>query len=365
VFFSLLLLEPLSPFLLSFASSSTMTFFRSPDILASMLGVKKDFKVPTTLPLKTTWFADGVDSTPLARKQAMKLQIGGGWDSELQGDHNWITKEKITKLALATRKSTTIDDGYGSMLWNNSADSLAAWDKHEIGAMLTLTALTGPDGAEYVGLMASAFPSGTMDGVAYATSDGNPSPDNNNNLLPKNIPCPSHVIPVLASICRDSRESLSAGTDPLVWCNGLFSDTLVTLNGQKLTEPVLFLLGQAILPLEGTEELQLFGKLGGEDEPPSFTPGETPPTMVKANAATKNMGKQTNYLLGSRAFLLPIGNHGIPLGIPFDPASCINGETFAEACQAFTGLPNEAYDWMRNNNQLDPFLWAVENSPKR
>jgi hypothetical protein len=169
----------------------------------------------------------------------------------------------------------------------------------------------------------------------------------------------------LASICRDSRESLSAGTDPLVWCNGLFSDTLVTLNGQKLTEPVLFLLGQAILPLEGTEELQLFGKLGGEDEPPSFTPGETPPTMVKANAATKNMGKQTNYLLGSRAFLLPIGNHGIPLGIPFDPAYCIHGETFADACQAFTGLPNEAYDWMRNNNQLDPFLWAVENSPQK
>jgi hypothetical protein len=64
------------------------------------------------------------------------------------------------------------------------------------------------------------------------------------------------------------------------------------------------------------------------------------------------MGKETNYLLGSRAFLLRLGNHGIPLGIPFDPASCINGETFAEACQTFTGLPNEAYDWMRNNNQL-------------
>jgi hypothetical protein len=57
------------------------------------------------LPLKTTRFADGVDSSPLARKLAMKLKIGGGWDSELQGEGNWITKEAIIKLSLATRKS--------------------------------------------------------------------------------------------------------------------------------------------------------------------------------------------------------------------------------------------------------------------
>jgi hypothetical protein len=78
-----------------------------------------------------------------------------------------------------------------------------------------------------------------------------------------------------------------------VWCNGLFSDTLVTLNGQKLTEPVLFLLGQAILPLEGTEELQLFGKLGGEDEPPSFTPYIDLPMHVALGHAVPPILKPT------------------------------------------------------------------------
>jgi hypothetical protein len=110
VFFSLLLLEPLSPFLLSFASSSTMTFFRSPEILASILGGKKDFKVPADLPLQTTWLADGKNPAPLVRKQNMKLQIGGGGNMEQQGESKWIIKEEIVQLALATRKSTTIDD---------------------------------------------------------------------------------------------------------------------------------------------------------------------------------------------------------------------------------------------------------------
>jgi hypothetical protein len=96
--------------------------------------------------------------------------------------------------------------------------------------------------------------------------------------------------------------------------------------------------------------------------PPKFTPGEKFPIIVAATeaAASLTSGEETTFILGSRAFLLPIGNHGIPLGIPFDPALCVNGEIFAEACQAFTGLPNEAYDWMRNNTLLDIFLGAVK-----
>jgi hypothetical protein len=146
-----------------------MTFFRSPEILASILGGKKDFKVPADLPLQTTWLADGKNPAPLVRKQNMKLQIGGGGNMEQQGESKWIIKEEIVQLALATRKSTTIDDGYGRLLWNNSADSLATWDKNEIGAMLTLTAITEPTGTEYTGLTALAFPSGSVDGVSLGT----------------------------------------------------------------------------------------------------------------------------------------------------------------------------------------------------
>jgi hypothetical protein len=115
-------------------------------------------------------------------------------------------------------------------------------------------------------------------------------------------------------------------------------DSLVTLNGQKLTEPVIFLLrGTRKMPAEDTEEFKLYGVLGEDHEPPKFAGEATPPIVIAPSTECLEVDGETKYMMGSRAFLLPLGNHGIPLGIPFDPAYCYCGETLAEACQAFTG----------------------------
>jgi hypothetical protein len=113
------------------------------------------------------------------------------------------------------------------------------------------------------------------------------------------------------------------------------------------------------MPAEDTEEFKLYGVLGEDHEPPKFAGEATPPIVIAPSTECLEVDGETKYMMGSRAFLLPLGNHGIPLGIPFDPAYCYCGETLAEACQAFTGLPDEAYTWMRKNGPLDTFLFAV------
>jgi hypothetical protein len=94
---------------------------------------------------------------------------------------------------------------------NNSADSLATWDKNEIGAMITLMALSEPDGMEYTGLTALASPTGAFDGLGRGIKSIDLAPLNGRgikriDLAPKNI-----VTPVLASFCCNSHMPLPAG----------------------------------------------------------------------------------------------------------------------------------------------------------
>jgi hypothetical protein len=74
---------------------------------------------------------------------------------------------------------------------NNSADSLATWDKNEIGAMITLMTLSEPDGMEYTGLTALASPTGAFDRLGRGIKSIDLAPINGlgikrNYLAPKN-----------------------------------------------------------------------------------------------------------------------------------------------------------------------------------
>jgi hypothetical protein len=102
--------------------------------------------------------------------------------------------------------------------------------KNEIGAMITLMALSEPDGMEYTGLTALASPTGAFDGLSRGIKSIDLAPLNGRgikriDLAPKNIACPDHVTPVLASFCCNSHMLLPATSDDTV---GVLERFLVT-----------------------------------------------------------------------------------------------------------------------------------------
>ncbi|GKY97508.1 hypothetical protein MPSEU_000709000 [Mayamaea pseudoterrestris] len=360
-----------------------MTLVRFPGALKEFGGASPAFRLPIQTKASTTWLAK---ETPKKeeRAAAMALQIDGWTEGQAV-----LTKEEVYAL----NKEMTMQeglDGDGKHLWLGTPTRLKMLATENIGGILTLSSLRKqfsgagePEadgstlGHEQLAIICSAMPSGTALGQKYiledtklghlVTNGPEMEPEGLSDaddpfaptlaLSPSGFDAPPAVNPILASLSRQTRAPLQATREE--WFEEIKMDMAIFPRGDKLLQPVMLCIHEDELPDEASFEHEMIGGRGHWQGPPTYQYGETP---VSAYATEQELQESTTKIVPfGRCFFLP-PNHGMPVGLPFDPSVCATAGQLKAHCVAFTGVPGEVYDWMDDNLLLTVWLKGCRES---
>ncbi|GKY95477.1 hypothetical protein MPSEU_000509300 [Mayamaea pseudoterrestris] len=279
-------------------------------------------------------------------------------------------------------------DGDGKQWWLGTPARLKQLTSENIGGFLTLSAMhkqyheesleeTTETGEQLV-IICSAMPSSTLNGQKYivgnsklslSDTDGHEMMEEGllatedpfvpvSHMEPSGFPAPQAVVPILACLSRMTRAEKEDTSDD--WYAKIHSDIAVFPRGDKLLQPVLFVIHTDELPPDNSEEHEIIGGTGHWEGAPNYQHGEQP---VLAYATDKDPAEaEAKFAPYGKCFFVP-PNHGIPLGLAIDPTKCRTVDQFKHLCQEFTGLPGEAYEWMEGNHLLALWLKGCEQSP--
>ncbi|GKY97595.1 hypothetical protein MPSEU_000717900 [Mayamaea pseudoterrestris] len=343
------------------------------------LGSPASFRLPIETKIKTTWLGANVPPKD-ERAAAMEFQIDG-WAT----GNEVVTREQVLEL----HKRMSLSDepaGGGQQLWLGTPARLRKLMQEDIGGILSLSTFQRqyhgnqqPDhedptaAAGQTVIVCSARPVGTKDGLKYSVQSEEeqletPQEDGDAPLSvapryqPSGFPITPAINPVLATVARNSREDRTDTIDD--WYTNIMEDMLIFPRGDKLLQPMVLLFHKDDAAPDDTPESTIIGGQGtlhaNMEEPMKYMHDEK---AVLAYATNKELERDTTALAPmGRCFFLP-KNHGIPLAVGFDPATCNTGKAFMEHCMDFTGHPAEVYAWMDSNPLLDLWLQTCLHSP--
>ncbi|GKY95475.1 hypothetical protein MPSEU_000509100 [Mayamaea pseudoterrestris] len=333
-----------------------MTLVRFPGALKEFGGASPAFRLPIQTKASTTWLGE---ETPKReeRAAAMELQIDGWTEGQVV-----LTKEEVYALNKEMTKQEGLD-GDGKHMWHGTPTRLKLLTTENIGGILTLSSLRkqysgagapGADethpGKEQLVIICSAMPSGTALGEKYSLHDtklghsvtNGPEMDNEGLsdtddpveptllLSPSGFDAPQAMVPILASLSRQTRAPLQSTREE--WFEEIKMDMAVFPRGDKMLQPVMLCIHEEELPDAGSFEHELIGGTGHWEGPPLYQYGEKP---VLAYATDRELQHSTTKIWA---------------------------EQLKAHCIAFTGLPNEVYDWMDDNRLLTIWLKGCRES---
>ncbi|GKY94656.1 hypothetical protein MPSEU_000431000 [Mayamaea pseudoterrestris] len=334
------------------------------------LGSPASFRLPIETKIKTTWLGANVPPKD-ERAAAMEFQIDG-WAT----GNEVVTREQVLEL----HKRMSLSDepaGGGQQLWLGTPARLRKLTQEDIGGILSLSTFQRqyhgnqqPDHEDQTAaagqtvIVCSERPWAQRTDSSTVSSLRKKSWRRHRETRRRTIECcAARYQPILATVARNSREDRTDTIDD--WYTNIMEDMLIFPRGDKLLQPMVLLFHKDDAAPDDTPESTIIGGQGtlhaNMEEPMKYMHDEK---AVLAYATNKELERDTTALaLMGRCFFLP-KNHGIPLAVGFDPATCNTGKAFMAHCMDFTGHPAEVYAWMDSNPLLDLWLQTCFHSPK-